>query len=56
MNGYNMLVALVRNSEETLRQLLDGLETALGPAIKDQVFFDEINGKHLANNIKAILT
>jgi hypothetical protein len=40
----NMLVALVRRPEETLHQLLDRLEQALGPAIEDQIFVDEING------------
>ena len=39
-----MLVALVRKDGETLHQLLDRLERALGPAIDDQVFVDEING------------
>lgn len=41
---HNMLVALVRNRGETLHQLLDRLERALGPAIDDQVYVDEING------------
>ncbi len=42
---YNMLVALVRRPGETLQQLLDRLEQALGPALGDpQVFVDEING------------
>jgi hypothetical protein len=40
----NMLVALVRRRGESLHQLLDRLERALGPAIEDQVFVDEING------------
>lgn len=40
----NMLVALVRRSGETLHQLLDRVEQALGPAIEDSVFVDEING------------
>jgi ribosome assembly protein YihI (activator of Der GTPase) len=40
---HNMLVALVRQSGETLHQLLDRLERALGPAIEDQIFVDEIN-------------
>jgi hypothetical protein len=40
----NMLVALVRRPGETLHRLLDRLEQALGPAIEDQVFVDEING------------
>ena len=39
-----MLVALVRNSGETMHQLLDRLEQALGPAIDEQIFVDEING------------
>ena len=41
---HNMLIAPVRRSGETLHQLLDRLEQALGPAIDDQVFVDEING------------
>jgi hypothetical protein len=41
---HNMLVALVRKDRETLHQLLDRLERALGPAIDDQIFVDEING------------
>lgn len=41
---HSMLVALVRKNRETLHQLLDRLERALGPAIDDQVFVDEING------------
>jgi len=40
---HNMLVALVRRSGETLHQLLDRLEQALGPAIDEQIFIDEIN-------------
>lgn len=40
---HNMLVALVRNRDETLRELLDRLERALGPAIEDQIYVDEIN-------------
>jgi uncharacterized membrane protein len=39
-----MLVALVRNRGETLHQLLDRLERALGPAINDPVYVDEIDG------------
>lgn len=42
-DDHNMLVALVRRSGETLHQLLDRLERALGPAIEDQVYVDEIN-------------
>jgi hypothetical protein len=41
---HNMLVALVRSRRETLHQLLDRLEKALGPAIKEQIYVDEING------------
>jgi hypothetical protein len=41
---HNMLVALVRRPDETLRHLLDRLENALGPAVEHQVFTDEING------------
>jgi hypothetical protein len=41
---HNMLVALVRNRGETLHQLLDRLEDALGPALKEQIYVDEING------------
>ena len=41
---HTMLVALVRRPGETLRQLLDRLEQALGPAIEEQIFVDEING------------
>jgi hypothetical protein len=41
---HTMLVALIRRKGETLHQLLDRLESALGPAIEDQVFVDEING------------
>ena len=40
---HNMLVTLVRRPGETLHQLLDRLEYALGPAIEDQIFVDEIN-------------
>jgi hypothetical protein len=41
---HTMLVALVRRERETLHQLLDRLENALGPAIEAQEFVDEING------------
>jgi len=41
---HNMLVALVRGRGETLHQLLDRLEQALGPALEDQIYVDEING------------
>jgi hypothetical protein len=41
---HNMLVALVRRPGETLHQLLDRLENALGPALEDQILVDEING------------
>lgn len=40
----NMLVALVRGPKETLHQLLDRMEAALGPALDDQIYVDEING------------
>jgi hypothetical protein len=40
---HNMLVALVRGRDETLRQLLDRLEKALGPALEEQIYVDEIN-------------
>jgi hypothetical protein len=40
---HTMLVALVRQPGETLHRLLDRLEKALGPAIDDQIFVDEIN-------------
>ena len=42
-DDHNMLVALVRRPGESLHQLLDRLEQALGPALDDQVFVDEIN-------------
>ena len=41
-----MLVALVRRPRESLHQLLDRLEQALGPAVDDQIFVDEINGSN----------
>jgi hypothetical protein len=41
---HNMLVALVRSRAETLHQLLDRLERALGPALEEQIYVDEING------------
>jgi hypothetical protein len=41
---HNMLVALVRSRRETLHQLLDRLEKALGPALEEQLYVDEING------------
>ena len=40
---HNMLVALVRRPGETLHELLDRLEHALGPALEEQIFVDEIN-------------
>jgi len=40
---HNMLVALVRNRGETLHELLDRLEQALGPALEDDIYVDEIN-------------
>ena len=45
-DGHNMLVALVRNRHETLHQLLTRLEQALGPAIEEQIYIDEINGPY----------
>ena len=39
----DMLVALVRRPGESLQQLLDRMEAALGPAIDDQIFVDDIN-------------
>lgn len=41
---HNMLVALVRSRGETLHQLLDRLDQALGPALEDDIYVDEING------------
>ena len=43
-DDHNMLVALVRSRRETLHQLLDRLEKALGPALEEQIYIDEING------------
>jgi hypothetical protein len=43
-HSNNMLVALVRRPRETLHRLLHRIEQALGPAIEEQVFVDEING------------
>ncbi len=43
-DGHDMLVALVRKRGETLHQLLDRLERALGPALEDGIYVDEING------------
>ena len=43
-DSHDMLVALVRRRGETLHQLLDRVEQALGPALEEQVFVDEING------------
>ena len=42
-DGHDMLVALVRGRGETLHRLLDRLEQALGPALEDQIYVDEIN-------------
>jgi hypothetical protein len=42
-DGHDMLVALVRSRRETLHQLLDRLEQALGPALEEQIYIDEIN-------------
>ena len=41
---HNMLVVLERSRRETLHQLLDRLEKALGPALEGQLYVDEING------------
>ena len=44
-DDHNMLAALLRRPGETLYQLLDRLNAALGPAIEDSAFIvDEING------------
>jgi hypothetical protein len=43
-DGHDMLVALVRKRGETLHQLLDRLERALGPALEEGIYVDEING------------
>jgi hypothetical protein len=43
-DSHDMLVALVRRRGETLHQLLDRVEQALGPALEEQAFVDEING------------
>jgi len=40
---HDMLVALVRTRGETLHQLLDRLDKALRPALKEQIYVDEIN-------------
>lgn len=43
-DDYSMHVALVRRPGETLHQLLDRLEQALGPALQDPALpLDEIN-------------
>ena len=41
---HNMLVVLERSRRETLHQLLDRLEKALGPALEEQIYVDKING------------
>jgi hypothetical protein len=41
---HNMLVALVAHGGESLHQLLDRLEDALGPALDENVYVDEMNG------------
>lgn len=51
-DAHNMLVALVRRSGETLHQLLDRLERALGPAIDEQIFVDEINAPTTPKSIR----
>ena len=42
-DGHNMLAALVRRPDETLRQLLERLDRAVQLALEDDVFTDEIN-------------
>jgi len=41
---YNIYVALVRNTGESLLQLLNRLEAALGPAMDEERYIDEFNG------------
>jgi hypothetical protein len=40
---YQTLAMLVRRDGETLEQLLIRLETAIGKAIEEEIFIDEIN-------------
>jgi hypothetical protein len=43
-DDYNMYVALVRNEGESLLQLLNRLEAALGHALDEDRYIDEFNG------------
>lgn len=43
-DGHNTLAMLVRNDSETLAQLLVRLDQAIGKAIDEDIFTDEING------------
>jgi hypothetical protein len=40
----NMLVELVQGPKDTLHQLRDRLDAALGPALDDRIYVEEING------------
>ena len=40
---HNMLAALVRRPDETLKQLLERLDRAVQLALEDEIFTDEIN-------------
>ncbi|WP_089724424.1 hypothetical protein [Candidatus Thiosymbion oneisti] len=40
---HNMLATLVRRDSESLDALLRRLDTAIGKALKDQEYIDEIN-------------
>ena len=42
-NAHQALAMLVRRDGETLEQLLIRLETAIGKAIEEEIFIDEIN-------------
>lgn len=43
-DGPNCLATLVRRNGETLSQLLTRLDYAIGPALTEDIFTDEING------------
>ena len=43
-DAHNMLAALQRRPGESLTDLLNRLDTAVGKAIDQQIFTDEING------------
>lgn len=43
-DGHNTLAMLVRNDSETLAQLLVRLDQAIGKALDEDIFTDEING------------